>query len=150
MLNSFSIINKPFSDLTSQEIYSILALRIQVFCVEQQCAYQDIDGLDQTAHHFYCAQGDAIVAYARIIPANNKTCYIGRIVVAKNFRNNKLATKIIKACINYCQKHFPQNTIEISAQSYLSDYYQSLGFKSTGKFYLEDDIPHEQMQILVD
>ena len=149
MLKSTNIETKSFQELNSKELYAILALRMEVFCVEQDCPYQDADGMDFICQHFLIVSNNKLAAYARVIPpqADGK-CHIGRIVVAKEMRSQKLATKIIKSCIKYCQNTYPSMTIEISAQSYLTDYYQSLGFKSTQKFYLEDDIPHEQMQIL--
>ncbi len=148
MLKSTDIVSKTFQQLSSKELYAILALRMEVFCVEQDCPYQDADGLDFSAHHLYLGTESRVHAYARILPPKQGKCHIGRIVVAKESRNQKLATKVINFAIKFCQKHYPKSIIEISAQSYLTDYYQSLGFKSTGKFYLEDDIPHEQMQIL--
>ncbi len=147
MLKSTDILCKSFQELSSQELYAILALRMQVFCVEQNCPYQDADGLDFKSQHFIIGDENEVFAYARVIPPEQGKCHIGRIVVAQKSRGQKLATKIINTCIQYCKNHYPQTIIEISAQSYLTDYYQSLGFKSTGKFYLEDDIPHEQMQI---
>lgn len=147
MLKSIDILSKSFKELNSKELYAILALRMAVFCVEQDCPYQDADGVDFEAQHVYIGDENEVVAYARVIPPEQGKCHIGRIVVAQKSRGQKFATQIIKACIQYCKTHYPQSIIEISAQSYLSDYYQSLGFKSTGKFYLEDDIPHEQMQI---
>jgi ElaA protein len=148
MLKSTEILYKSFQELNTKELYAILALRMEVFCVEQNCPYQDADGLDFKSQHVYIGEENEVIAYARVMPPEQGKCHIGRIVVAQKSRGKKLATKIINACIQYCKKHYPQGIIEISAQSYLTDYYQSLGFKSTGKFYLEDDIPHEQMQIL--
>lgn len=147
MFKSSDILSKSFQELNTNELYAILALRIQVFCVEQNCPYQDVDGLDFSCQHFYIYQNNKVLAYARVIPPESGKCHIGRIVVARDARNHKLATKVIKSCIDYCKNNYLGSIIEISAQSYLTNYYQSLGFKSTGKFYLEDDIPHEQMQI---
>lgn len=148
MLKSSSILIKSFQQLNKAELYAILALRMEVFCVEQSCPYQDVDGLDEAAQHFFIFDNNDVIAYARVLPAHENKCHIGRIVVKKKYRGLKLATKLIKSCIEYCKKQYTNIPIEISAQSYLTDYYQSLGFKSMGKFYLEDDIPHEQMQIL--
>ena len=148
ILSNFQIKTSSFEQLSKQELYAILALRVEVFCVEQDCPYQDVDGVDFVCQHFTVFHESELAAYARVIPPDTSICYIGRIVVAKKYRGQKLATKLIETCINYCKNNYSNNIIEISAQSYLTDYYQSLGFKSTGKFYLEDDIPHEQMQIL--
>ena len=131
---------KSFDELTKEELYAILALRIEVFCVEQECPYQDVDGQDQDAQHVFINDGDIIIAYARIIKGRNHY-HIGRVVVNPSYRKKGLARIIMKACIAQLENQI----IEISAQSYLSDFYQNLGFKNTGKYYLEDDIPHEQM-----
>jgi len=145
-MNSSPVISKPFDDLTKAELYAILALRIQVFCVEQNCPYQDVDDQDQHAQHVFIKDENSIMAYARILDGKQDVCHIGRVVVNANYRKRGLATVIMKACIESL-KNKP-GTIEISAQSYLTDFYKSLGFISTGKFYLEDDIPHEQMTLL--
>lgn len=147
MLNSCEVLSKSFQQLNKQELYRILFLRIQVFCVEQECAYQDIDGCDKISQHIFFENQGQVIAYARVIPPKDGICHIGRVVVSKEFRNHKLASKIMQASIKYCQNHYPKDIIEISAQSYLTDFYKKLGFISMGKYYLEDDIPHELMQI---
>jgi len=148
MLNSQQVISKSYKELSKAELYAILSLRIQVFCVEQNCPYQDIDFQDQKSQHVFIQKDQYLCAYARIIPDENHVFHIGRVVVDKKFRGDKLATLIMKNCINYCQNQHPNSCIEISAQSYLNAFYQALGFKSTGKYYQEDDIPHEQMQLI--
>ncbi|MBL4659826.1 MAG: GNAT family N-acetyltransferase [Alcanivoracaceae bacterium] len=152
MLNSSKVLAKSFDELTKIELYSILALRVQVFCVEQNCPYQDLDNQDQQSQHIFIKDADVIAVYARVISAEDNVIHIGRVVVNENYRKHGLATIIMKSCINTI-RHNNHNkesvTIIVSAQSYLTGFYQGLGFKSTGKFYLEDDIPHEQMQIVV-
>jgi ElaA protein len=138
---------KTFDQLSSKQLYEILSLRMQVFCVEQKCPYQDADGEDYHAQHVFIEEGPAIVAYARILTKEDST-YIGRVVVAKEYRNKSLAKAIMKHCINFCQLHYPVNNIIISAQSYLKNFYTGLGFQSLNQFYLEDDIPHEKMQYI--
>ena len=153
MLNSSDVLAKSFDELTKIELYSILALRVQVFCVEQNCPYQDLDNKDQQSQHIFIKDADIIAAYARIISVEDHVFHIGRVVVNESYRKHGLATIIMKNCISTIQaNNHGKNklTIVISAQSYLKGFYQGLGFKSTGKFYLEDDIPHEQMQIVVD
>lgn len=146
MINSNQVILKDFEDLTKLELYAILALRLQVFCVEQECPYQDIDNQDQRALHVFIQDKNTIKAYARIIKEKNKKYHIGRVVVDENFRKDGLATLIIEKCINTIKCN-ENATIVISAQSYLKDFYMKFGFKNTGHYYLEDNIPHEQMQI---
>ena len=145
MLNSDSIQIKSFDELNKSELYSIIALRMQVFCVEQNCPYQDLDNQDQQAVHVFIKEEDVISAYARIIQANT-ICYIGRVVVDPQYRSHGLATLLMKNCIAYITKN-NMGSVMISAQSYLHDFYRNLGFKNTGKFYLEDDIPHQQMKL---
>lgn len=137
--------SKSFDELTKTELYAILALRVEVFCVEQNCPYQDVDGHDQEAQHVFIKDEKSIMAYARILKDkdNAKKQHIGRVVVNPSYRRKGLATDIMQACIDEIENH--TTVIEISAQSYLSGFYQGLGFKNTGKYYLEDDIPHEQM-----
>ena len=146
MINSNQVTNKTFDELNKSELYDILALRVQVFCVEQNCPYQDLDGQDHEATHVYLKDQNSIAAYARIIKENDDKYHIGRVIVNISHRKNGLATLIMKHCIKLIQCH-KNTTIEISAQSYLKDFYQQLGFKNTGHYYLEDDIPHERMQI---
>lgn len=143
MVNSYPVISKSFEELSSLELYAILALRVDVFCVEQDCPYQDLDGQDQQAQHVFIAIEHTIAAYARILKGEFKGYHIGRVVVHKNHRKKGLARLIMKSCINSLKGK--TETIEISAQSYLSHFYTDLGFKSCGNYYLEDDIPHEKM-----
>ena len=135
--------SKSFDELTKAELYAILALRVEVFCVEQNCPYQDVDGQDQKAQHVFIKDGNTIIAYARILMDQAKKYHIGRVVVNPDYRKKGLASIIMKAC--FAELENKTQVIEISAQSYLSEFYQGLGFKNTGKYYLEDDIPHEQM-----
>ena len=138
---------RSFQELSDTELYAIMALRLEVFVVEQDCPYQDLDGLDQHATHVFIDNSEKIVAYARILNKNEGVYQIGRVVVAKNFRGKNLATIIMQQCIDYCQLKNDAQYIELSAQSYLHDFYQGIGFKSVGKYYLEDDIPHEKMRL---
>ena len=152
-MNSASYLSKSFEDLSMTELYAILALRMQVFCVEQNCAYQDLDGQDQNAQHVFIKENNAILAYARILKGE-QAYHIGRVVVHPQHRKKGLATVVMQASINSIKriqsKQQKNIKIEISAQSYLTDFYQGLGFENTGKYYLEDDIPHEEMQLVID
>ena len=146
MINSNQVIIKNFDELTKSELYAILALRLKVFCVEQDCPYQDLDNKDQNALHVFIQGKNTIEAYARILKENDKEYHIGRVVVDENFRKYGLATTIMESCIDNIRQH-KNATIIISAQSYLKDFYKIFGFINTGQYYLEDDIPHEQMQL---
>ncbi|HOP21404.1 MAG TPA: GNAT family N-acetyltransferase [Gammaproteobacteria bacterium] len=137
---------KKFEQLSLNELYEIMALRMKVFCVEQDCPYQDLDGFDQQSIHVYFKVKQQIVAYARIIEKEKSTGSIGRVVVHPDFRKHGLAKRIMSDCIDYIKKQDKQQII-ISAQSYLQNFYYQLGFRTTGKYYLEDDIPHEEMTL---
>ncbi|OYX28089.1 MAG: GNAT family N-acetyltransferase [Flavobacteriales bacterium 32-35-8] len=141
------IIIKPFSELSTQELYAILQLRSEVFVVEQDCVYQDIDGKDQKAVHVLGFKNDNIVAYTRIFKPGDYfvEASIGRVVVAKAERQHKYGYDIMNASIDYIKNKFKQSVIKISAQAYLKKFYNNLGFKEIGEEYLEDDIPHVAM-----
>ena len=136
-----------FSDLDKSQMYSILELRQKVFVVEQNCAYQDLDGLDQVASHVTCIQKSKIIAYARGLPPAKGSSYstLGRIVVAVEKRGAGLGRELIKRSIENNLLEWPNRMIRISAQSYLIDFYKDLGFEVKGSEYLEDGIPHTQM-----
>ena len=136
-----------FSDLDKSQVYSILELRQKVFVVEQNCAYQDLDGLDQVASHVTCIQKSQIIAYARGLPPAKDSSYstLGRIVVAVEKRGAGLGRELIKRSIENNLLEWPNRMIRISAQSYLIDFYKDLGFEVKGSEYLEDGIPHTQM-----
>lgn len=138
---------KYFKELTKQELYSILQLRSEVFVVEQDCVYQDIDGKDQNALHVLGFKNDALVAYTRIFKAGDyfKQSSLGRVVVSKNERQYKYGYDIMKASIKAIKEVFNETTIIISAQVYLKKFYNSIGFYEIGKEYLEDGIPHIEM-----
>lgn len=144
MLN---IIIKTFNELSTQELYAMLQLRSEVFVVEQDCVYQDIDGKDQKAIHILGVKNNKIVAYTRIFKPGDYFEYasIGRVVVNKNERQHKYGYDIMNASINTIEKEFKEKTIKISAQAYLKSFYNNLGFKQIGEAYLEDNIPHIAM-----
>lgn len=135
---------KSFSELTTNELYAILQLRSEVFVVEQDCVYQDIDFKDQKALHVIGYKNNKVVAYTRIFKPGDyfEKASIGRVVVAKNERINKYGYQIMNASINAISTFFNETEIKISAQKYLKYFYESLGFKMIGPEYLEDGIPH--------
>ena len=142
---SFSV--KTFSELSSTEIYEILRLRSEVFVVEQDCVYQDVDNKDQKAFHVIGYKEDAIIAYARIFDSGDyfKLPSIGRIVVKKEQRQFKYGYQLVETSIQYILNNFVEKDILISAQTYLTKFYNSLGFEQQGEGYLEDGIPHIKM-----
>ena len=148
MLKSYPVVVKKFDALNINELYAIMALRMEVFCVEQDCPYQDLDGQDQIATHVFIQDQKNIAAYARIIQKDRSCSLIGRVVVNPAYRKQGLANKIMQQCIDEI-KQTTAEKIELSAQSYLHKFYANLGFKSTNEYYLEDDIPHEHMRMII-
>ena len=138
---------KTFDELTTVELYEILRLRSEVFVVEQDCNYQDIDDKDQKAFHVIGVKEESIVAYARIFDSGDYFTLpsIGRIVVKQTKRNFKFGSSLVKASIQYIVQNFEEKSILISAQTHLKKFYNSLGFIEQGKEYLEDGIPHVKM-----
>ena len=142
-----SISSKNFEALTTQQLYDILQLRSEVFVVEQNCVYQDVDGKDQNALHILGYKNEKLVAYTRIFkPGDYFTeASIGRVVVLEKERQHRFGYAIMKASIEAIKTHFNTETIRISAQIYLKRFYNNLEFKDVGEEYLEDGIPHINM-----
>ena len=138
---------KSFEALTKQELYDFLQLRTEVFVVEQDCVYQDIDQKDQKALHVLGIKNEKIIAYTRIFKPGDyfNESSIGRVVVAKQARAFKYGYDIMEASIKAVKDHFHTDLIKISAQCDLKQFYSNIGFKSIGEEYLEDDIPHIAM-----
>ena len=141
------IIVKTFNQLTTQELYNLLQLRSEVFVVEQDCVYQDIDGKDQKAFHILGIKNNKVVAYARVFGPGDyfNEAAIGRVVVKESERKFKYGYDIMKTSIDAVDYHFRVTTIKVSAQTYLRKFYNNLGFKQVGEEYLEDGIPHIAM-----
>ena len=142
-----NIVIKYFHELTTQELYNILQLRSEVFVVEQNCIYQDIDGKDQKAVHIFFTENNKTIAYSRIFNEGEyfENPSIGRVVVEKENRGTELGKKIMMEGAKYIKETFTNKKIEISAQKYLKDFYSELGYEFTGNEYLEDGIPHIRM-----
>ena len=139
---------KRFNELSAVELYQILQLRSEVFIVEQNCVYQDIDGKDEKAIHVIGEFEDQTVAYCRIFDKGNyfDEASIGRVIVKENFRDRKWGHDLIKEAIEAIQNHYGESQITISAQLYLKKFYESHGFVKTSEEYLEDGIPHIEMK----
>lgn len=142
-----TIKTKTFKQLTLDELYAILQLRSEVFVVEQNCVYQDVDNKDQKALHVLGFKDKKLVAYTRIFKPGEylKEASIGRVIVAKNEREHRYGYDIMNASITAVETYFNTNIISISAQMYLKNFYNNLGFKELGESYLEDGIPHIEM-----
>lgn len=141
------IISKWFDQLSTLELYEILQLRSQVFVVEQNCVYQDIDGKDEQALHIIGTEDGRIIGYARCFPPKIyfEEAAIGRVIVRQDFRDRKLGHEVLKAAVNAVKEHYETDSIRLSAQLHLTRFYECHGFKSEGSDYLEDGIPHINM-----
>ena len=135
--------------MTALEWHRVLALRAEVFVVEQNCAYQDPDGKDAVSYHILMESGEELVAYARLLPpgVSYPEASIGRVVSSPRVRGVGWGKALMEVAIAQTQKQFGTNEICISAQSYLLKFYQDLGFVAEGEEYLEDDIPHFKMRM---
>lgn len=138
---------KTFKELHIDELYAILQLRSEVFVVEQNCVYQDLDYKDQNALHVMGFKKGTLVAYTRIFKPDDYFEYasIGRVLVQVGERKLNYGYQIMEASINVIKERYNETKIKISAQSYLKKFYTSLGFQEVGEGYLEDGIPHIPM-----
>ena len=138
---------KTFNELTTEELYQILRLRSEVFVVEQDCVYQDVDNKDQKALHIMGIKDGEVVAYTRVFEPGDyfDNVSIGRVVVSQSQRKYGLGKQIMQASLAAINQRFPDKPTEISAQSYLLKFYTELGFNAFGEEYLEDGIPHRRM-----
>jgi len=138
---------KPFKKLTLDELYDILKLRDEVFVVEQHCFYQDCDDIDKEAHHLFYEDNSKIISYLRIYKkyASKDEVSIGRVAVKQEFRGKGLAKELMNEAIKFIENNLNINNIEISAQSYLIDFYKNLGFIVISEEYLDAGIPHVDM-----
>jgi len=138
---------KAFDELTIYELHDLLQLRSEVFVVEQDCVYQDVDGKDAKAIHVLGKKDGKIVAYTRCFPPGIyfEEAAIGRVVVQRSQRKYSYGHIIMKASIKVIKDKYQTESIKLSAQTYLIRFYESHGFKTTGEEYLEDGIPHVAM-----
>ena len=139
---------KGFAELTGRELHDIYQLRAEVFVVEQDCAYQDVDGKDPKCLHVLSYEGESLIAYSRLLPpgVSYPEASIGRVVVKKDWRRNGAGRSLTKFCVDEALKRFSSDQIVISAQCYLEKFYSDFGFVPEGEEYLEDDIPHVKMR----
>jgi ElaA protein len=135
---------KTYQELSKEELYALLQLRAEVFVVEQDCVYQDLDGKDDKALHVLGFKGDTLIAYTRLFPpgAYFEQASIGRVVVQEKERAHKYGYDLMKRSIAAVEEHYNTTSIKISAQTYLKRFYNNLGFQEVGEGYLEDGIPH--------
>lgn len=131
---------KTFDELTTKELYDLLALRTEVFVVEQDCPYQEVDGKDVTAHHYWIEENGVIVAALRVL-AEETPIAIGRVVTRQTHRGKGYSRRLMDAAV----ADFGNGELYLQAQTYVEPFYASFGFSRTSEEYLEDGIPHVDM-----
>ena len=139
---------KTFDEFTVPELYAVLKARIDVFVIEQNCPYPDLDNYDQKAIHIWAEDaGGEVLANCRIFDKGIKydEASIGRVLTTEKARGKKLGKLLIQYAVETIENRFHTSEIRISAQDYLLKFYAEFGFADTGKKYLEDDIPHTEM-----
>ncbi|MEG0848216.1 GNAT family N-acetyltransferase [Flavobacterium plurextorum] len=138
---------KPFEALNVNELYDLLKLRSEIFVLEQNCVYLDLDGKDKKALHLIGEYDNKIVAYVRLFDAGITfdNASIGRVVVDADYRDRKWGHDLMREAISAIKSNFNKEKITIGAQLYLKKFYESHGFVQSSEMYLEDDIPHIEM-----
>lgn len=139
---------ESFDEIPLPRFYAILAARVAVFVVEQDCPYQDVDGLDAQAIHVTAwAPQESVLAYARILPPGTRFAEpsIGRVLTSQAARGTGLGRELMRRSLVAAKAHYPGQAIRISAQQYLERFYRDLGFETVSEPYPEDGIPHLEM-----
>ena len=136
---------KHFKDLTIEELYDILRLRAEVFVVEQDCPYQDLDGRDRNAWHVWLEESGKAVACLRVFMFDELHSQIGRVVTSLDVRGKGAGRLIMEEGVKIAEEHFPDFPILIHAQAYATGFYEKFGFRISSDAFLEDGIPHHEM-----
>ena len=146
MNSELKLHKKTFGELTLDELYELLRVRSEVFVVEQNCVYQDMDGDDKQSIHLWLTKGDKIVALARVCPAgvHLNEISIGRVITTE--RGKGYGEQIMRAAIAAAVEHFGATLIEIEAQEYAQGFYEKVGFHRVSDIFMLDNIPHVRMQ----
>lgn len=141
-------ITKHYNELTVDEFFDILYLRTEVFVVEQDCPYQEVDNKDKESFHLFgISKDNKVIAVSRILPQglSYDEISVGRVAVKKDYRGKGIADEMMLKTLSFINKEFGQQPIRISAQEYLLSFYNRHGFSQVGNGYLEDNIPHVEM-----
>ena len=138
---------KPFDKLTTQELFNIYKLRVDVFVVEQQCPYHEVDDIDTISHHIYLQNNNSkILAYCRLYKIED-TFHIGRVIASERYKG--YGTQIMKTALEFAGQTLHADSIIIEAQTYAQKFYEKLGFTQTSEPFDEDGISHIQMKYTV-
>jgi ElaA protein len=134
-------------ELSAEQVYAVLAARVAIFVVEQNCAYQDLDGLDGDAEHLIAWSDSEVAGYLRVLGPGTRfgDPSIGRIITTKPFRGTGLGRDLVAKGLERTRMRYPGQPVRISAQKYLEKFYRHFGFVTVSEPYLEDDIPHVEM-----
>lgn len=137
----------PFDKLTPREVHDLYQARIEVFVIEQNCLFQDVDGVDPACWHLLGRQGDALVAYCRLVPPGVKypEPSIGRVLTSRAARRSGAGRALMAESLARAQGLWPDQAIRIGAQHYLERFYGNFGFVQASAPYDEDGIPHIEM-----
>lgn len=135
-----------FADLPAGLLYEVLRFRQAIFVVEQACAYPDLDGLDRRAHHLLLHAGDVLVGYLRLVtdPDHHRVS-IGRVAVGPPFRNRGFASRLMTAALSRCARDYTGVAVRLSAQTHLTGFYESRGFRAIAPPYEDYGVPHIEM-----
>ncbi|MEZ4923366.1 MAG: GNAT family N-acetyltransferase [Crocinitomicaceae bacterium] len=138
---------RHYSEVTKDELYDLLSLRVEVFVIEQNCPYQDLDGLDKDAFHLIVVDEGKIIGTLRILKSGivYPEVAIGRVVSHPGHRDKQLGYLMMQKAMQFIEEELNEESIRLSAQTHLCQFYEKCGFSSTGKEYLEDGIPHTEM-----
>ncbi len=138
---------KSFEELTTNELFAILKERVNIFVVEQNCPYPEIDDHDKIAHHLFKEEHGEIIAYARILPqeATYREVAIGRVIVTKKQRGYGVGHELMERAMDFILNDMEESIVKLSSQDYIKHFYESFGFKPVSNVYLDDGIPHVDM-----
>lgn len=138
---------KTFEELSKEELYQLIQLRIEVFIIEQNAPYQDCDEKDYKAHHLFATQEAKVVACCRLLPAGISYAEpsIGRVVTSSSTRGTAMGKKMMYLAMEIMKTIYNTTDCRISAQSYLQKFYGEYGFRKVSEEYLEDGLPHMEM-----
>ncbi len=141
-------IYKSYEELTTQELHDLIKVRMDIFVVEQNCPYPEVDGYDPEANHLWLEDEDGqVIAYCRIFLSGVKynEASIGRILVVKEMRGKEYGKELMTKALSVIKDQYGEKAVKIQAQEYLLDFYGSFGFEGVTETYLEDGIPHVDM-----
>lgn len=138
-------VTKFFEELTTAELYELLKARAEIFVVEQNCIYQDLDDRDYDSLHVFYEESGKVLAYLRAFPKEEGVVQMGRVLTIEH--GIGLGGKLLRAGMDSIKEKFQPQKIYIEAQSYATGYYEREGFTICSEEFLEDGIPHVQMEV---